>query len=169
VPGIVLCFIAAATIAAAQGTASKPDGEFLRKLSAAAVERTHHSARYVSDYVHIPYLGGDVPANTGVCTDEVIRSYRALGIDPQKEVHEDMARNFDAYPHRWQRRPDSSIDHRRVESDGLLRAEGMRLPITSVRRTTHRGTLWLGTWARRYPHRNCCGRERTQRALHGCA
>jgi uncharacterized protein YijF (DUF1287 family) len=81
---MVLWFIATATIAAAQATASKTDGEFLRKLSAAAIERTHHSVRYVSDYVHIPYPGGDVPADTGVCTDEVIRSYRAVGIDLQK-------------------------------------------------------------------------------------
>ena len=35
---------------------------------------------------------------TGVCTDEVIRAYRAMGIDLQKEVHEDMAANFSASP-----------------------------------------------------------------------
>jgi uncharacterized protein YijF (DUF1287 family) len=68
--------------------------DFLAKLSAAAIERTHHPARYVSNYVRIPYPGGDVPADTGVCTDEVIRSYRALGIDLQKEVHDDMLRDF---------------------------------------------------------------------------
>jgi len=70
--------------------------------------------RYISDYVRIPHPGRDVPADTGVCIDEVIRSYRAVGIDLQKEVHEDMARNFAAYPHKWQRYPDSNIDHRRV-------------------------------------------------------
>lgn len=89
-------------------------GAFSQRLSKAASERTHHSVRYVSDYVRIPYPGGDVPADTGVCTDEVIRSYRAVGIDLQKEVHEDMVRNFAAYPHKWQQRPDSNIDHRRV-------------------------------------------------------
>jgi uncharacterized protein len=83
-------------------------------LSAAAIERTRHSVRYVSDYVHISYPGGDVPADTGVCTDEVVRSYRTVGVDLQKEVHEDVARNFDAYPHGRQRYPDSNIDHRRV-------------------------------------------------------
>jgi uncharacterized protein len=91
--------------------------EFLRRLSAAAIERTHHSVRYVSDYVRIPYAGGDVPADTDVCTDEVIRSYRALGIDLQKEVHEDMVGNFSAYPNkrRWLlAAPDANIDHRRV-------------------------------------------------------
>src|SRR5579864_4875695 len=88
--------------------------EFTRKLISAAIERTHHSVRYVSDYVRIGYPGGDVPANTGVCTDEIIRIYRAVGVDLQKEVHEDIVQNFDAYPHKWQRRPDTNIDHRRV-------------------------------------------------------
>jgi uncharacterized protein YijF (DUF1287 family) len=76
------------------------------KLAAAAIERTHHHVRYVSDYVPIPYPGGDVPSDTGVCTDEVIRSYRAVGIDLQKEVHEDMMEDFDAYPHGRQPRPE---------------------------------------------------------------
>jgi uncharacterized protein YijF (DUF1287 family) len=91
--------------------------EFLEKLSAAAIERTHHIVRYDPKYVRIPYPGGDVPAGTGVCSDEVIRVYRALGIDLQKEVHEDIAVNFSAYPNqrRWMlARPDSNIDHRRV-------------------------------------------------------
>lgn len=91
--------------------------EFLKKLVAAAEERIHHSVRYDPAYVRIPYPGGDVPENTGVCTDEVIRSYRAVGIDLQKEVHEDMEGSFSAYsrPGRWlATRPDTNIDHRRV-------------------------------------------------------
>src|SRR6266478_4391515 len=91
--------------------------EFLKKLVEAAVERTHHAVRYDPAYVRIPYPGGDVPADTGVCTDEIIRSYRSVGVDLQKEVHEDMVQNFDLYPRRWRwllSRPDSNIDHRRV-------------------------------------------------------
>lgn len=88
--------------------------EFIRKFATAAIERTNHAVRYVPDYLSIPYPGGDVPADTGVCTDEVIRSYRAVGVDLQKEVHEDMLQDFDAYPHGRQRRPDKNIDHRRV-------------------------------------------------------
>src|SRR5882724_8470505 len=61
--------------------------EFLRNLVAAAIERTHHVVRYEPAYVRIPYPGGDVPADTGVCTDEIIRSYRSVGVDLQKEVH----------------------------------------------------------------------------------
>ncbi|HUC54275.1 MAG TPA: DUF1287 domain-containing protein [Candidatus Cybelea sp.] len=91
--------------------------EFLKKLVAAAVERSHHPARYDPAYVRIPYPGGDVPADTGVCTDEIIRAYRAVGVDLQKEVHEDMEQNFSAYPRKWRwlsGRPDANIDHRRV-------------------------------------------------------
>lgn len=89
-------------------------GQFISKLVAAAIERTHHHVRYLADYVSIPYPGGDVPPDTGVCTDEVIRSYRAVGVDLQKEVHEDMLQNFAVYPHGLERHPDKNIDHRRV-------------------------------------------------------
>jgi uncharacterized protein YijF (DUF1287 family) len=92
-------------------------GEFLKQLAAAAIERTHHVVRYDPAYVRIAYPGGDVPADTGVCTDEIIRSYRRVGVDLQKEVHEDMVRNFGVYPRSWRwllSRPDPNIDHRRV-------------------------------------------------------
>lgn len=81
------------------------------------MERTQHAVRYEPAYVRIPYPNGDVPASTGVCTDEVIRSYRALGIDLQKLVHEDMQANFSSYPNqrRWGlAHTDTNIDHRRV-------------------------------------------------------
>src|SRR6478672_8574311 len=71
---------------------------FLHRFATAALDRTQHSVRYDPAYVRLTYPGGDVPADTGVCTDEVVRAYRAVGIDLQKEVHEDMAANFRAYP-----------------------------------------------------------------------
>jgi uncharacterized protein YijF (DUF1287 family) len=102
---------------AAAPTAAGSHAEFTRRLVAAAIERTNHSVRYISEYVRIPYPGGDVPADTGVCTDEIIRSYRAVGVDLQKEVHEDMVQNSSAYSNNAGGRrvhPDSNIDHRRV-------------------------------------------------------
>lgn len=104
-------------LAPANAAESSAHQEFLKRLVAAAIERTHHAVRYDPAYVKIPYPGGDVPADTGVCTDEVIRAYRAVGVDLQKEVHEDMQQSFFAYPLRlrwlsW--RPDANIDHRRV-------------------------------------------------------
>jgi len=109
--------------------------QFLQKLVAAAVERTSHHVRYDPAYVRIPYPGGDVPADTGVCTDEVIRAYRAVGVDLQQEVHEDIVQNWSAYPHqnRWQEaHPDTNIDHRRVPNLGVFfRRKGETLPISA--------------------------------------
>lgn len=108
---------------------------FLKKLSAAAIERTHHTVRYDPGYQPIAYPGGDVPADAGVCTDEVIRAYRALGIDLQKEVHEDIAANFLVYPIKtiWRRNhPDTNIDHRRVPNLMVFfHRKGQVLPISS--------------------------------------
>jgi uncharacterized protein YijF (DUF1287 family) len=70
---------------------------------------------YDPSYVTLAYPGGDVPSHTGVCTDVVVRALRTVGIDLQKEVHEDMRKNFTAYPQNWGlKRPDKNIDHRRV-------------------------------------------------------
>jgi len=115
-----------------QTAASTPDShaDFTRRLVAAAIERTHHTVRYDSAYVRIPYPGGDVPADTGACTDEIIRVYRAVGIDLQKEVHEDMAGNLAAYP-RHGRRTDTNVDHRRVPNLMVFfERNGAALPVT---------------------------------------
>jgi hypothetical protein len=70
---------------------------------------------YAPDYVSIPYPNGDVPKGTGACTDVIVRAFRHAGFDLQRLVHEDMRAHFNRYPRRWGlRRPDSSIDHRRV-------------------------------------------------------
>jgi uncharacterized protein YijF (DUF1287 family) len=111
--------------------------EFLQLLVMSAVERTHHAVRYDAAYVRIPYPGGDVPSGTGVCTDEIIRAYRAVGVDLQKEVHEDMVQNFSLYPHRWPAQrsgPDSNIDHRRVPNLMMFfQRKGQALPVTARR------------------------------------
>jgi uncharacterized protein YijF (DUF1287 family) len=89
--------------------------DFTKRLVEAAVERANHVVRYVPDYVHIDYPNGDVPASTGVCADEIIRAYRGVGVDLQKEVHEDMAAHFSEYPRKWDMtHADTNIDHRRV-------------------------------------------------------
>jgi uncharacterized protein YijF (DUF1287 family) len=85
------------------------------KLSAAALNLTKDKVVYDPAYFKIPYPNGDVPSGKGVCTDVVIRAYRKLGVDLQKNVHEDMAKNFGLYPKDWGRKtPDANIDHRRV-------------------------------------------------------
>jgi len=137
--GFVLLVVIAAVAGPRLTSRSRPQSEaaqkeFLNKLIAAAIERTHHVVRYDPAYVHIPYPNGDVPADTGVCTDEIIRAYRAVGIDLQKEVHEDMRQNFSAYSRGWHwlpARPDTNIDHRRVPNLMVFfRRKGETLKIT---------------------------------------
>ena len=82
------------------------------KLAKAGESIVDPSIVYDPAYVRIPYPNGDVPAKTGVCTDVIIRAYRKMGIDLQKEVHEDIRYNLSKYPNI--KRLDSNIDHRRV-------------------------------------------------------
>ncbi len=92
-----------------------PTESFPTRLVAAAIERTAKRVNYDGSYRKLQYPGGDVPDDIGVCTDLIIRSYRALGIDLQQLVHEDMLASFSAYPQRWGlTRPDANIDQRRV-------------------------------------------------------
>ena len=85
------------------------------KISDSALALTNKQVIYDGSYYSIPYPNGDVPEGIGVCTDVVIRTYRANGLDLQKEIHEDMQANFDLYPKIWgHKKPDANIDHRRV-------------------------------------------------------
>ena len=85
------------------------------KLSNAALTLTEQNVTYDPSYFSIDYPNGDIPSNKGVCTDVIIRAYRLIGIDLQKEVHEDMKTNFNIYPNNWGlKSTDKNIDHRRV-------------------------------------------------------
>ena len=104
---LVFCF--AAKVSLAQQILSADN------ISVAALELTKKQVKYDGSYYNIPYPNGDVPDGIGVCTDVLIRTYRANGIDLQKEVHEDMTANFNVYPKNWGlKKPDPNIDHRRV-------------------------------------------------------
>lgn len=89
--------------------------DFRDRLSDAALKLTEQDVTYDPAYFSIDYPNGDIPAYKGVCTDVVIRTYRQLGIDLQKEIHEDMVSHFEDYPTIWGlTKPDKNIDHRRV-------------------------------------------------------
>lgn len=93
------------------------EADFFKRLNQAAIDLTKDRVIYDPSYVRIPYPNGDVPADRGVCTDVIVRAYRKLGIDLQKEVHVDMKANFSKYPSqkRWGlKSTDTNIDHRRV-------------------------------------------------------
>jgi uncharacterized protein len=88
---------------------------FFEKLADSTLTLTKQVVRYNPTYFKLEYPNGDVPKDKGVCTDVIIRAYRKLGIDLQKEVHEDMKANFSKYPKNWGlKKPDKNIDHRRV-------------------------------------------------------
>lgn len=106
-----------AAISITLSVSSQEKESFQEALAKAAIERTFHEVTYDGSYIDIQYPEGDVPPNIGVCSDVVIRSYRKLGVDLQVLVHEDMKKNFGAYPAAriWgQSKPDTNIDHRRV-------------------------------------------------------
>jgi len=89
--------------------------DFYIRLARAAEELTRQQVVYDPAYYKISYPNGDIPPDKGVCTDVIIRAYRKMGIDLQKEIHEDMTVNLDRYPDLWgMNKTDPNIDHRRV-------------------------------------------------------
>lgn len=89
--------------------------DFFQQISVCAMEIIDDTIIYDPTYFSIKYPNGDVPEGKGVCTDVIIRAYRKMGVDLQKEVHEDMKQNFNAYPKIWGlKKTDTNIDHRRV-------------------------------------------------------
>src|SRR3989440_4050458 len=87
----------------------------LKAIIDGAVDQVGKTTGYDPSYQKLEYPNGDVPIETGVCSDVIVRAFRRGGIDLQKEVHEDMKSNFAAYPTRWgMKGPDPNIDHRRV-------------------------------------------------------
>lgn len=105
----------------------------IRSVIESAVAQTRTTTSYTQEYFDIAYPNGDVPSETGACSDVVIRSFRAAGVDLQKEVHEDMAANFSLYPQKWGlSKTDTNIDHRRVPNlQKYFDRRGKSLPITS--------------------------------------
>ena len=115
----------------------------IKKLLESAIEQTNLTKNYDPAYVVISYPNGDVPMETGVCTDVVIRAFRKAGVDLQKEVHEDMQTNFSNYPKKWGlTKPDTNIDHRRVPNlQKLFERKGKSLPITQTAKNFHPGDV----------------------------
>jgi uncharacterized protein YijF (DUF1287 family) len=104
----------------------------VKAILESALEQTRVTRGYTQEYYVIPYPMGDVPAETGACTDVVIRAFRRAGVDLQKEVHEDMSANFAVYPKKWGLpKPDTNIDHRRVPNlQTFFERKGKSLPLS---------------------------------------
>src|SRR5215471_10347773 len=87
----------------------------LKAVIDGGIDQIGKTTSYDPSYQKLDYPNGDVPIETGVCSDVIIRAFRKANIDLQKNVHEDMKDNFSAYPTKWGlKAPDANIDHRRV-------------------------------------------------------
>jgi len=85
------------------------------ELARAAAQQVGVTTIYDPSYVQLRYPGGDLPPERGVCADVIIRAFRNIGVDLQREVHEDMRAHFASYPQMWGlHKADANIDHRRV-------------------------------------------------------
>nr|WP_315242355.1 DUF1287 domain-containing protein [uncultured Flavobacterium sp.] len=129
---------------------------FEEKLSEAAISIIDPSIDYDPTYFAIEYPNGDIPANKGVCTDVVIRSYRKLDIDLQKEVHEDMIENFSKYPNlkKWgMTKTDTNIDHRRVPNlEVFFERKGTKLTVSEDARDYKTGEIVTWMINEKLPH-----------------
>lgn len=128
--------------------------QFKDTLSVSALELTKQEVTYDPSYFSIDYPNGDIPADKGVCTDVIIRAYRLIGIDLQKDVHEDMQANFNKYPDNWGlTKPDKNIDHRRVPNlMTLFERRGKIKPITNKPEDYSPGDIVCWNLASGIPH-----------------
>lgn len=124
---LFLFFVSLSMLAHGQGT-------FYERLSQAAVDLTRQEVEYDPGYFVIAYPNGDIPENKGICTDVLIRAYRKVGIDLQKEIHEDMVSNIKRYTKVFRKapKPDTNMDHRKVENMmTFFEYHAIKGPITS--------------------------------------
>jgi uncharacterized protein YijF (DUF1287 family) len=127
------CVSPLGTSPAETATAVEPTSPAIQSIVESATEQTRTTRNYTQKYFTMGYPNGDVPSDTGACTDVVIRSLRSAGVDLQKEVHEDMAANFADYPKKWGlAKTDTNIDHRRVPNlQTFFTRKGKALPVSN--------------------------------------
>lgn len=139
-----------------EATTQATPNSFEEKLSYAAISIIDSTIDYDPTYFSVKYPNGDVPKGKGVCTDVVIRAYRKLNIDLQKEVHEDMITNFALYPNikKWGlHKTDTNIDHRRVPNlEVFFGRKGEKLTITENPNDYKTGELVTWMINGKFPH-----------------
>ncbi|MDD5272080.1 MAG: DUF1287 domain-containing protein [Methylovulum sp.] len=110
---------------------------------------------YDPAYRTLSYPNGDVPIETGVCTDVLIRALRSsAGIDLQKAIHEDMQAHFAHYPKQWRLKgTDKNIDHRRVLNlQTYFKRRGYPVPLSTQPEDFKAGDLVTATIPPNLPH-----------------
>lgn len=162
-PAVVGCVLALAAIGGAARAQSPLPADPATRLVGAARGQVGVTVIYDGSYTRLPYPGGDVPRERGVCTDVIVRAYRALGIDLQVLVHEDMVRAWSAYPRLWRlQAPDANIDHRRVPNLAtFLARHGQTLPAVTDPRAYGPGDLVTWRLPSGVPHIGIVSDRRT--------
>jgi len=118
-------------VAAAPQVAPRDPGQFGLALAHAARDQLGTLVIYNAKYVRMSYPMGDVAPLYGVCTDVVVRAYRALGIDLQALIHKARVGSGDR-----------NIDHRRVEVVRRFLARfGESLPVTAFHENYRPGDI----------------------------
>ncbi|MEQ9507327.1 MAG: DUF1287 domain-containing protein [Hyphomonas sp.] len=131
------------------------ESDWTRKLVRAARKQIGVTTGYNPAYVTLDYPGGDVPRETGVCTDVVIRAYRdAFDVDLQVLVHDDMTTAFSSYPKTWGlTRADKNIDHRRVPNlERYFQRQGYERAAPAAPEDWQEGDLLTMRLGGRLPH-----------------
>ncbi len=102
------------------------------KLAYDAKKQIGITTSYDPTYRKLDFPRGDVPINTGVCTDVIIRAYRLQNIDLQQLLNHDIKSNWSSYPKTWGlKSTDKNIDHRRVPNlEVFFARHGQSLSIT---------------------------------------
>ncbi|PKP80829.1 MAG: DUF1287 domain-containing protein [Alphaproteobacteria bacterium HGW-Alphaproteobacteria-18] len=129
--------------------------EWTGKLLRAARTQIGVTTGYDPAYVTLGYPGGDVPRETGVCTDVIIRAYRdAFDVDLQSLLHMDMKASFTSYPKIWGlTRADRNIDHRRVPNlERYFERQGLKRDVPGRREDWQAGDLVTMRLGGRLPH-----------------
>lgn len=118
------------------------------RLIYGAVEQYGVTNSYNGAYQKLSYPNGDVDISTGVCTDVVIRAFRTIDIDLQKNIHQDMSRHFRKYPRKWGlKSTDRNIDHRRVPNmETYFTRKGYKVPIGTSTDMEHYQSGDLVVW-----------------------
>ena len=124
------------------------------RIAHAALDQVGLTRSYDPAYRALDYPGGDVPIDTGVCADVVVRALRAVGIDLQLEVHRDMRGHFANYPGNWGlQAPDRNIDHRRVPNlRRFFERSGWSLALGAKPLDFIPGDIVSWAWDGRLPH-----------------
>ena len=115
-----------------------------RKTLTATRWQIGKTTSYNPSYKRLKYPKGDLHIKEGVCTDVIIRTLRkGHKIDLQKEIHEDMTADFEAYPPLWGlTAPDPNIDHRRVPNiQTYLSRSGWELPLNEIKTNYQPGDI----------------------------